>query len=200
VREGAGALELSESHPLEFVKFHRAAEVLRGGLGVPRQEKTTVHWYHGSTGTGKSRQAFEENEGAYWKDMSNGQWWDGYEQQECVVFDDMRKDTFKFHELLRLFDRYPLRIQVKGGYREFNSKKIIVTSCTTPDDMYATRCDEDMQQLLRRVEVIKHFSYLHIGIPVNRGTRNFTKRFGWPVESLSARLTINAMYTSLLQG
>jgi len=158
VREGAGALELSESHPLEFVKFHRAAEVLRGGLGVPRQEKTTVHWYHGSTGTGKSRQAFEENEGAYWKDMSNGQWWDGYEQQECVVFDDMRKDTFKFHELLRLFDRYPLRIQVKGGYREFNSKKIIVTSCTTPDDMYATRCDEDMQQLLRRVEVIKHFS------------------------------------------
>jgi len=158
VREGAGALELSESHPLEFVKFHRAAEVLRGGMGIPRQEKTTVHWYHGSTGTGKSRQAFEENEGAYWKDMSNGQWWDGYEQQECVVFDDMRKDTFKFHELLRLFDRYPLRIQVKGGYREFNSKKIIVTSCTTPDDMYATRCDEDMQQLLRRVEVIKHFS------------------------------------------
>jgi len=93
VREGAGALELSESHPLEFVKFHRAAEVLRGGMGIPRQEKTTVHWYHGSTGTGKSRQAFEENEGAYWKDMSNGQWWDGYEQQECVVFDDMRKDT-----------------------------------------------------------------------------------------------------------
>jgi len=62
VREGAGALELSESHPLEFVKFHRAAEVLRGGMGIPRQEKTTVHWYHGSTGTGKSRQAFEENE------------------------------------------------------------------------------------------------------------------------------------------
>jgi len=58
--------------------------------------------------------------------MSNGQWWDGYEQQECVVFDDMRKDTFKFHELLRLFDRYPLRIQVKGGYREFNSKKSLL--------------------------------------------------------------------------
>lgn len=158
VRSGAGALELSESHPVEFVKFHRAAEVLRGQLGVPRQEKTAVHWYHGPTGTGKSRKAFQENEGAYWKDMSNGQWWDGYEQQDCVVFDDMRKDTFKFHELLRLFDRYPLRIQVKGGYREFNSKKIIVTSCDTPDNMYATRCDEDMQQLMRRIEVTEHFS------------------------------------------
>lgn len=90
--------------------------------------------------------------------MSSGQWWDGYAQQDCVVFDDMRKDTFKFHELLRLFDRYPLRIQVKGGYREFNSKKIIVTSCDPPDNMYCTRCDEDMQQLLRRIEVIEHFS------------------------------------------
>lgn len=158
VRGGSGALELSESHPVEFVKYHRAAEVLRGGLGLPRADKTIVHWYHGATGTGKSKLAFQENDGAYWKDMSSGQWWDGYEQQECVVFDDMRKDTFKFHELLRLFDRYPLRIQVKGGYREFNSKKIIVTSCYAPDNLYESRCEEDMRQLMRRIEVIKLFS------------------------------------------
>jgi len=89
--------------------------------------------------------------------MSNGQWWDGYEQQECVVFDDMRKDTFKFHELLRLFDRYPLRIQVKGGYRSSIPKKSLLL-VVQHQTIYATRCDEDMQQLLRRVEVIKHFS------------------------------------------
>jgi len=31
-----------------------------------------------------------------------------YEQQECVVFDDMRKDTFKFHELLRFVRPLPV--------------------------------------------------------------------------------------------
>lgn len=156
-RTGANDLVLSEHHPVEFLKFYRAADRIRSAVAVPRQEKTVVHWYYGATGTGKSRTACEENPGAFWKDMSIGTWWDGYDGQDAVVFDDMRKDTFKFHELLRLFDRYPLSVQVKGGYRQFNSKKIVVTCCISPDDMYGDRKDEDIAQLMRRIEVKRFF-------------------------------------------
>lgn len=156
VRRGATTGELAEDHPVEFVKYCKAAELLRGSLGHPRTTKTEVSWYHGATGCGKTRKAFEENAGAYFKDMSEGKWWDGYLQQSCVILDDMRRDTFKFHELLRLFDRYPLRIQYKGGSTEFNSQKIVVTSCMTPDDMYNGRSDEDINQLIRRIDIVLH--------------------------------------------
>jgi len=39
VREGAGALELSESHPLEFVKFHRAAKSFGEDWEFPDKRK-----------------------------------------------------------------------------------------------------------------------------------------------------------------
>lgn len=157
VRGGASILALSEEHPVEYAKYHRAAAELRGQLGDQRSSKTRVEWYHGGTGTGKSRRAHEENDGAYWKDMSDGKWWDGYNGQEVVVFDDMRRDTFKFHELLRLFDRYPLRVQIKGGSTEFNSRKIIVTSSNPPELVYESRGDEDIAQLMRRIELVIRF-------------------------------------------
>lgn len=125
-----------------------------------RDFKTEVFWYHGSTGGGKSRRAAEENPGAYWKNPTT-KWWDGYQQEDCVIIDDYRRDFCTFAELLRLFDRYPLTVESKGGSTQFYSRKIVITTPRDPRSTWVGRSDEDIGQLLRRID-----SIVLIGDPV----------------------------------
>lgn len=114
-----------------------------------------IRWYYGETGTGKTRSVYDEFETEEIYQSSRYRWWDGYEQQKIILIDDMRKDYAKFHELIKLLDRYPLQVEVKGGVRQINSKIIIITSAYHPKHIYNTR--EDIQQLIRRITVIKQF-------------------------------------------
>ena len=111
-----------------------------------------VRWYYGSTGSGKTRSALEEFPDA-WVSNRDGQWFDGYDAHEVAVFDDFRKDFCQFHVLLRLLDRYPYRVAIKGGFRQFVAKVIIITCPWAPDVLYANRTQEDIGQLLRRITV-----------------------------------------------
>lgn len=155
IKAGMSLKDLADTHTDAYMKFHKAVLHVKGLVYEKRTDKPQVIWYWGETGTGKTRKAFEDNPNAYFKDMSNGKWWDGYEQQECVIFDDMRKDTFKLHELLRILDRYPLQVEYKGGSIPFNSPKIIITSCYHPAKMYQT--NENINQLLRRIDEVVEF-------------------------------------------
>lgn len=110
-----------------------------------------VIWIWGPTGTGKTREAFNRFPDA-WCSAGNLQWWDGYDGHENVIIDDFRGDYCKFHELLRILDRYPYRVQTKGGSREFLAKNIVITSPKHPEFVYAT--SEDITQLLRRITEI----------------------------------------------
>jgi len=69
------------------------------------------------------------------------------------LFDDFRGDFCTFHYLLRVLDRYPMRVEVKGSSREFNSKRIYITSCYPPTEIY-NKSDEDVKQLIRRIDEI----------------------------------------------
>lgn len=137
------------------------AETLQKYYEKPRDWKTEVSWYYGATGTGKSFTAYEDllkitDADNIYHSMDTGKWWDGYDGQEYVIIDDMRKDFLKFHQLLRLLDRFPYRIENKGGTRQFVARKIIITSCYHPTELYDTR--EDLEQLLRRIDEIKQFT------------------------------------------
>ena len=86
---------------------------------------------------GKSRRALEEatawGESIYYK--PRGLWWDGYEQQICVIIDDFY-GWIKYDEILKICDRYPYKVQVKGAFQEFTSKYIWITSNCDTDDWY----------------------------------------------------------------
>jgi hypothetical protein len=137
----------------------KTAEVMLKYLEPQRNPASPpqVLWYYGATGTGKTRKAHEENPEAYIKDNSN-KWWCGYDQHEVVIIDDMRHDTFEYHKLLRLLDRYPNQVECKGGNRQMVANKIIITSPYSPEQMFAGRIAEDLGQLLRRITEIKIFT------------------------------------------
>lgn len=121
-----------------------------------------IRWYYGETGTGKTKSVYDEFESDEIYSSTTFKWWNGYYQQKCILIDDMRKDYAKFHQLLRLLDRYPIQVQTKGGHAQINSPVIIITSAYHPKDLYDTR--EDIQQLLRRITTIKQFGKYDMSI------------------------------------
>lgn len=128
----------------------------------PVDTRPEVWWYWGPTGSGKSRAAATaaaERDGGpddvYWH--AGGKWWDGYDGHGVAILDDFRQEDMKFNKLLKLLDYNPLRLEVKGGYRQFRATLVIITMPCHPDGCYA-ETGEDVGQLIRRIDVIKEFT------------------------------------------
>lgn len=136
----------------------RTAELLLKYKEKTRDPNTPpdVRWYHGQTGTGKTRAAFEEFPNA-WVSACDGVWFDGYDHHSVAIFDDFRKGFCSFAILLRLLDRYPYRVMVKGGSRQWVPSVIIITCPWAPDVLYESRSGEDIGQLMRRITTVKLF-------------------------------------------
>ena len=121
----------------------------------PREDKTEVIWIYGPSGCGKSHLAFELAGEDYYVCNKDNKWWDGYDAHKCVIIDDMRGDFAKHHELLRIFDKWQIRSEVKGGYRQLRAQRLIITTKKHPEEFFKN-CDEDMTQVLRRIDWIYH--------------------------------------------
>lgn len=132
----------------------RMAEIGLSLYSKQRDWKTEVRWYWGPTGCGKTRRAVKETVNP-WISNDSLEWWQGYRAHEHVIFDDFRADFCKFRVLLRILDRYPYKVMIKGGDEELVAKLIIITSPYHPTDIYRNRTNEDVRQLLRRIEVIE---------------------------------------------
>lgn len=135
----------------------RHAEKILQYIEPKRDWAPEVYWYHGPTGTGKTRKAMELCEDP-WVSNKSLRWWEGYDGHEDVIFDDFRRDFCTFHELLRILDRYPYRVEVKGGSRQLLAKRIFITSPYSPRETYCTR--EDVDQLLRRIKEVVDFAQM----------------------------------------
>ncbi|UBK24594.1 Rep [bat associated cyclovirus Vr1] len=135
--------QIATAHPAAYIRYFRGIEnYLMLTKPIPsRNFKSDVYYYWGPPGSGKSaralREATETTEGntsdIYYK--PRGLWWDGYYQQTCVIIDDFY-GWIKYDELLKICDRYPYKVQIKGGFQEFTSKKIWITSNVDIDDLY----------------------------------------------------------------
>jgi len=155
--EGASLAAIAQAYPSDFIRYHAGFRALQSQVVTVRKWKTRVWWYYGTTGTGKSHAARLQFEDAYWKNPTHT-WWDGYDPgTESVIIDDYRCNFCHFSELLRLFDEYPLQLQVKGGTVQFRARDIVITAPHRPEVMWQGRTAEDLGQLMRRIEVIRLF-------------------------------------------
>lgn len=136
-------IKYSSSFDKLFIEFER-----------PRDFPPEVYWLYGPTGTGKTRYV-TEREDDLWYSGRDLKFWDGYSGHEAIVLDDFRSDFCTFHELLRILDRYPYRVNVKHGSRELIAKRIYISSPYHPKDTYKTI--EDKTQLIRRITEIIEF-------------------------------------------
>lgn len=159
----SGIKRLRDEEPEAYIKYHSGLEKLSVHLQVPRNSKPIVTWLWGPTGSGKTKYVFDK-ESDLWVSGVDLRWFDGYEDQDAVLFDDFRGDMCKFRVLLRLLDRYPMKVEVKGGMREWRPKRIYITSCKRPDDVYNKDMfdnEERVDQLLRRIDEIIFLDTVH---------------------------------------
>lgn len=137
----------------------RYTELLFKYKKMPPKQKRVIKWYYGISGTGKTYTAIEESNEDYYITMNTLKWWDGYTGQKYIIIDELRANTCEFQTLLRLLDMYPYRIETKGGsmWIQPTTTHIIITSSQSPRDMYIFK-DEELRQLLRRIDEIKEFT------------------------------------------
>lgn len=150
ISEGKGMKDI-----VEVATSYQAVRMAELSLKYNERKRSwapVVKWFWGPTGSGKTRKAVEEAGDDYYISSRNLKWWEGYDAHENVIIDDFRKDFCTFHELLRILDRYPYRVETKGSSRQLLAKNIWITSCYKPEEVYDTR--EDIGQLLRRINFI----------------------------------------------
>jgi len=102
----------------------------------------------GAAGAGKSRWAHDNYPDLYSK--PEGKWWDGYNGQKTILFDDYY-GYMPYSQLLKVCDRYPINVPVKCGYIYGQWDTVIITSNTQPEQWYP---NETLYSFKRRISRI----------------------------------------------
>lgn len=142
----------------------KTAEKLMQYYEQPRHGQTFVYWFYGKAGVGKteiSRKILGQD--CYVKD--SGKFWNSYDGQINVLIDDFRKDNFPFDYLLRVLDRYPMIIEVKGSSRQLKAQLIVITSDRAPWDIWH---GNDYDQIFRRIHMCIQVGVQYYPQPLSR--------------------------------
>lgn len=147
-------------------KLENALIYYREKVCMIKDRNITVMFISGSTGTGKTtfaKKYCEEREDSYCISSSSNDPLQDYKGEEVLILDDLRGDSFKFHDLLKLLDNHTLSSS-KSRYhnKPFIGNMIIITSTKPLQDWYYNESSEDKHQLYRRIKYLYKFSPLSI--------------------------------------
>lgn len=111
----------------------------------------------GKTGCGKTRHVYDQYGGSddfYALPVSKDFWFDGYDGESVVLLDDF-VGQFPLAQVLRLLDRYPVQVPVKGGFTWWCPDKIFITSNLHPREWYSWKGrEEQYRALCRRIKLV----------------------------------------------
>lgn len=146
-----------ETGELAAIAYSRAMNEYRlykRRKNMPINEEVEVFLITGPPGTGKTRYVFEREPDMYEVPMSSHlQWFDGYEGQEAVLFDNLTPESITNKGFfLRLIDRYRVQVPIKGGFTYWKPKRVYITSINTSDAFASVF--NDMNEWYRRITTV----------------------------------------------
>ena len=163
-RRGLTLSDIVAVHPSTYIRYHKGVEKLIDI--VQRQvdrdrERTDVECvvYIGKSGTGKSHRCFYDPDyresGSKFPSQAPGKvFFDGYDGQRVIWFDEFGGTTMPFSLFLRLVDKWDNRVETKGGSVLINNLRKVLISTTTYPNNWGRQCPkylEDPRQLWRRL-------------------------------------------------
>lgn len=155
IKSGSTNLDLLGNAPAQYFRYYRAIQHVRFVhlAATVEQCDVAVHVRWGPTGSGKTRHVYDIHPDVYDVDVgSTGTiWWDGYRGESCILFDDFYGQV-KYSRMLKLCDRYPIKVQIKHGSYIKMWKTIYITSNKHPDDWWPNV--EDKRAMARRYTTI----------------------------------------------
>lgn len=168
IEEGYSMIELAQAHFSDFVRYYRGLNQYADLLAREKQRtaelsEVEVTVFIGPSGSGKTyscskiKREYEENGlGCYqFMQQQNGKcYFDGYEGQKCIWFDEFTGSTMQFNHWCRLADKYGVRVETKGGSVQITDLKRIIISTIIPPGEWWPNSDSfrnDPEQLWRRI-------------------------------------------------
>lgn len=161
VKAGQSRTEIGDEFKGTYIRYKRSIDNLLREMSQTVRDPTNepnVVVYWGSTGTGKTRKVWESHERSSIYCHTGERWFDGYSGQPVALFDDFDGSVFKLTYLLRLLDRYPMKVPIKGDYVEWNPSTIYITSNKSPTEWYGGASMEHQSALMRRLTTIEFFN------------------------------------------
>jgi len=169
VRDGGhkAIKSIAQETPEMIVKYGRGFKELLEVLDVPRSLTAAPEavWYYGESGSGKSMAAYAlaakkcEDMTADQVELDSGlfPFCDGYRDEEVIILNDFRQKNHHGQDipldlLLKMVDRFPFRVNIKGSSRQIKGKVFIFTNTQHPSHFFTEGgSSEPQKQWLRRI-------------------------------------------------
>ncbi len=157
IDEGASDLDLWEHHFSTLLHNHRAFKVYKKLVSKPRDHITHVLLFVGPTDTHKSHMAHILGKsgvfGSCYKVPStkgSGLYFDGYDNHDCIIIDEMDGNRCTPTFLNEICDRYEFSVPVHGsGNVNFVASTIIICSNYVPKDWW--KSGHNIKPFMRRI-------------------------------------------------
>lgn len=156
ILSGKRKRDLITEMPSEMAKFGRFYSTIQENMRPRRENKMEVILALGPTGSGKTLFAFK-----HWGVSSDffdlpmcteRIWFDGLDGHTLILMDDFdgRFSKLSLSFLLRLLDRYPRRVEIKGAFVWWMPDIIYITTNIHPDQWYNFHGRESQVWALKR--------------------------------------------------
>lgn len=152
IEEGKSEFDIASNYFSQWAIYRRSFERYRTLLR--RSTRTTKSWTNlivGPTGTGKTRFVFQQHAPRDIFVWAGDRWFNGYTGQPVALLDDFRGELSQGF-LLRLLDRYPMQVPVKGGFEYWHPRRIYITSNIELEDWWAHLDRKTRDALWRRID------------------------------------------------
>lgn len=146
---GCSKRALVESAPEVFIKYAKGLDAVRCMFVKPRGIQTQGIYVYGLQNSGKTYLMKQKYPDAYWKD--NSQWWDGYDGQSVVIWDEYDWSQVSIHHIKQVLNHAPLKVPVKGNMIEFTSKLVVFLSNTKLEICYENQSKADQDAWNSRI-------------------------------------------------
>lgn len=160
IKSGSKLSEIVDECTSQFIKYPRGIERAHQILGLKNHmekrdlEPPEVHVRWGDVGVGKSAFVWEKEKDLYTVPIGSKWdkiWWDGYDGEEAVLFDDFEFYKDHLNPILRWTDRYPAQVPFKGGHAPMVAKRFYFTGNLEPSKWWEGASERQKNAFLRRV-------------------------------------------------
>lgn len=165
IRDGAPLAQIAAENLSTYIKYSRGIKSALAILRAPHSMERYVHILHGPTGTGKTRSVWERHGAEVFSFGDIKDWFDGYGGESVILCDEVTYDAvtntlngLPIRWWNKFLDRYPMRLQVKGGSCLHQAKAIYLTTNQDPRrDWWTCLPLGESAAFWRRVTTIKPF-------------------------------------------
>lgn len=159
IHNHAKKMNIDETYLVKWRRdIENAFKVKNEKVGIESNRSMEVIYIYGKSGVGKSSfgkyLAQKKNYHVFISSSSNDIF-DGYAEEECVLLDDVRYETFQnYADSLKLFDNNTSSRYRSRYYNKLILADLIILTSTQPIDSVFNNLNEDARQIRRRISTV----------------------------------------------